>query len=97
MLTGSYVAAGALAGFEPPELQFFCGAQRMWSTELDAVIAPLCSCTACYPAIGFVDRRGEEESVMASQSQADGWLAENGPKELELLFRASYSILQDPF
>jgi len=25
---------------------------------------------------------------MASQSQADGWLAENGPKELELLFRA---------
>ena len=30
----------------------------------------------------------KEESVMASQPQADGWLAENGPKELELLFRA---------
>jgi len=30
----------------------------------------------------------KEESVVASQPQADGWLAENGPKELELLFRA---------
>jgi formate hydrogenlyase transcriptional activator len=30
----------------------------------------------------------KEESVMASQPQATRWLAENGPKELELLFRA---------
>ena len=29
----------------------------------------------------------KEESAMASQPQADGWLAENGAKELELLFR----------
>jgi len=39
------------------------------------------------PSASWIDG-GEEESVMASQSQADGWLAENGPKELELLFRA---------
>jgi len=31
---------------------------------------------------------GEEESVMASQPQAAGWLVEHGPKELESLFRA---------
>jgi PAS domain S-box-containing protein len=30
----------------------------------------------------------KEESAMPSQSQAMDWLAENGPKELELLFRA---------
>jgi formate hydrogenlyase transcriptional activator len=30
----------------------------------------------------------KEESVLASQPQATRWLAENGPKELELLFRA---------
>jgi PAS domain S-box-containing protein len=30
----------------------------------------------------------KEESVVASQPQADGWLVENGPQELERLFRA---------
>jgi PAS domain-containing protein len=30
----------------------------------------------------------KEESVMASQPHATRWLAENGPKELELVFRA---------
>jgi PAS domain-containing protein len=30
----------------------------------------------------------KEKSVVASQPQADGWLAKNGPKELDQLFRA---------
>jgi PAS domain S-box-containing protein len=30
----------------------------------------------------------KEESVLASHPQGDGWLAENGPQELEQLFRA---------
>jgi hypothetical protein len=39
-------------------------------------------------AAGLLERRAKEERVMASQPQATGWLVENGPKELELLFRA---------
>jgi formate hydrogenlyase transcriptional activator len=42
-------------------------------------------------AVGFLDRRGKEKGVMtstASQPQANGWLKEHGPKELESLFRA---------
>jgi formate hydrogenlyase transcriptional activator len=35
-----------------------------------------------------LDRRARKETVMSSQPQATGWLAENGPRELELLFRA---------
>jgi formate hydrogenlyase transcriptional activator len=41
--------------------------------------------------LAFLDRRGKERSFMppaASEPQAANWLAENGPKELELLFRA---------
>jgi formate hydrogenlyase transcriptional activator len=40
-------------------------------------------------AAGFLNSTGQkEESVMASQPQVAVWLAENGPKELEGLFRA---------
>jgi formate hydrogenlyase transcriptional activator len=42
-------------------------------------------------AAGFLDRRGKEKRAMsstASQRQASAWLLENGPRELELLFRA---------
>jgi formate hydrogenlyase transcriptional activator len=38
--------------------------------------------------MGFRNRRAKEESAMPSQPQVIEWLAENGPKELELLFRA---------
>jgi len=37
---------------------------------------------------GYLDRRGREESAMASQPQAEDWLQEHGPKKLDLLFRA---------
>jgi formate hydrogenlyase transcriptional activator len=43
------------------------------------------------PATGFLDRRGKEKRVVnstASRLQSARWLAENGPKELESLFRA---------
>src|SRR5579863_774029 len=39
-------------------------------------------------AVGSPDRRAKEESIMASQPLLAGWLVENGPKELEQLFRA---------
>src|SRR5437588_12040553 len=39
-------------------------------------------------AAGFLNRRRKEQSAMASLPQSTGWLAEHGPKELELLFRA---------
>jgi PAS domain S-box-containing protein len=39
-------------------------------------------------AVGFPDRRAKEEASMASQPVTADWLVENGPKELELLFRA---------
>jgi formate hydrogenlyase transcriptional activator len=42
-------------------------------------------------ATGFLDRRGKEKRVVnstASRPQSARWLAENGPKELESLFRA---------
>ena len=42
-------------------------------------------------AAGFLDRRGKEKRVLnstASQPQTNLWLAANGPKELESLFRA---------
>ena len=41
--------------------------------------------------LGLQDRRGKEMSAMpsaTSQQQAACWLTENGPKELESLFRA---------
>jgi PAS domain S-box-containing protein len=40
------------------------------------------------PPPSWVDGAEEEESALASQPQAADWLVENGPKELELLFRA---------
>jgi PAS domain S-box-containing protein len=39
------------------------------------------------PPTSWIDG-ATEESIMLSQPRAAGWLAENGPKELELLFRA---------
>jgi formate hydrogenlyase transcriptional activator len=42
---------------------------------------------ATRPSASSIDG-AKEEGVMASQPQAARWLAENGPKELELLFRA---------
>jgi PAS domain S-box-containing protein len=42
-------------------------------------------------AAGFLDRRAKEKPVLSSKAtlpQSTAWLAENGPKELELLFRA---------
>jgi hypothetical protein len=40
------------------------------------------------PSTSWTDQGLKEESVMASQPQANRWLAENGPKELDRLFRA---------
>src|SRR5678815_3165170 len=48
----------------------------------------VCRIPGILHSAGSLDRRAKEERVMASQPQAAGWLAENGPKELELLFRA---------
>ena len=43
-------------------------------------------------AAGFLDRTGRRRKTLltstASQPRANGWLLENGPRELELLFRA---------
>jgi formate hydrogenlyase transcriptional activator len=40
-----------------------------------------------YGPSGFLDRR-QRRNALAALSQAAGWLAKNGPKELELLLRA---------
>jgi PAS domain S-box-containing protein len=39
-------------------------------------------------ATACLDRWDEEERIVASQPQSDDWLVENGPQELERLFRA---------
>src|SRR6185312_981159 len=43
------------------------------------------------PGRRFLDRRGKRDTALSSATselQTDNWLIENGPRELELLFRA---------